>query len=176
MARQPIIDALEFARAGESLQGTCAVADLPRLRDVLLEDSGALEYELLGQRDGQGQPVLRLRIRGALQLVCQRCLEAMVLPVNIDTTLGLAGSQAEIDGEPLTVDSPERIAASKRLAVHELIEEELLLTVPYAPRHAQCELREQKGSDAKESPFADLGALVGSRGIRRGRRGGKRSH
>ncbi|MDA8108162.1 MAG: DUF177 domain-containing protein [Betaproteobacteria bacterium] len=174
MPHQPVIDALEFARAGASLRGTCPVAEFPRVRDELFADSGALEYELHGERDAQGRPALRLRVRGALQLVCQRCLGAVELPVDIDATLVLAASQGEIDGEPLTVESPDRVLAGKSLPVRELIEDELLLAVPYAPRHTQCELRGPAGREARQSPFVKLGALLGDRETGHGKRGRKR--
>ncbi|HVB46997.1 MAG TPA: YceD family protein [Burkholderiales bacterium] len=174
MPHQPVIDALEFAQAGASLRGVCAVADFPRLRDALFSDSGTLEYELSGQRDAQGRAALWLRIRGALQLACQRCLGAMELPVDIDSRLVLAGSQHEIDAEPLTAESSDRVLASKSLLVRELIEDELLLAVPYAPRHMQCGMQEQAAGVARESPFANLGALLGGRGTGPGKRSGKR--
>lgn len=173
MPHQPVIDALEFARAGASLRGSCAVAELGRLREVLYANSGTLEYELHGERDARDRPALRLRLRGALQLVCQRCLGAVELPLAVDASLVLAASQAEIDAEPLTADGPDRIVASKSLAVVELIEDELLLAVPYAPRHAQCELQGAAGGEAKASPFADLGALLHGREAGRAKRGGK---
>ena len=174
MPHQPVIDALEFAQAGASLRGVCAVADFPRLRDALFSDSGTLEYELSGQRDAQGRAALWLRIRGALQLACQRCLGAMELPVDIDSRLVLAGSQHEIDAEPLTAESSDRVLASKSLLVRDLIEDELLLAVPYAPRHAQCGTQQEAAGAARESPFANLGALLGGRGSGPGKRSGKK--
>lgn len=173
MPHQPLIDALDFARAGASLRGSCAVAEFARLRDALHTDAGTLEFELRGERDADGRPTLRLQVRGALQLVCQRCLGALAHAVNVDATLVLAASQAEIDAEPLTAEGPDRVVASRSLDVGELIEDELLLAAPYAPRHSRCELRGSAGEGAKRSPFADLGALLGSRESGRGERGGK---
>lgn len=174
MAHQPVIDALEFAQAGASLRGSFVLAHFPRLREALYTaDSDTLGYELHGGRDIQGRPALRLRVHGKLQLVCQRCLGPVHLPVDIDTTLVLAASQAEIDAEPLTVRGPERVVASKSLPVAELVEDELLLAVPYAPRHAQCALQGPTKLEAKESPFADLDALLGARKNGPGKRGGR---
>jgi uncharacterized protein len=173
MPRQPVIDALEFAEAGASLRGDFAAADFARLRDKLAAGCGGVEYELQGCHDTQGRPALQLRMRGSLQLVCQRCLGAVEQPVDIDSQLVLAASQAEIDREPLTPEGPDRVVASRSMPVRELIEDELLLAVPYAPRHARCALQGAAGSDSTRSPFAGLGALLGDRDAGRRKRGGK---
>lgn len=172
MPRQPVIDALEFARAGASLRGSFGAAEFARLSDERFAGSGGVEYELHGCRDAQGRLALRLRVRGSLQLVCQRCLGAVEEPVDIDSTLVLAASQAEIDREPLTPEGPDRLLASRDMPVRELIEDELLLAVAYAPRHARCALQGAAGSEARRTPFADLGALLRGRDAGRRRRGG----
>jgi DUF177 domain-containing protein len=173
MPRHPVIDALEVAQAGASLRGEFAAADFVRLRDKLAAGSGGVEYQLQGCHDAQGRPALRLRVRGSLQLVCQRCLGAVEQPVDIDSQLVLAASQAEVDREPLAPEGPDRIVASRGMPVRELIEDELLLAVPYAPRHAQCTFQGAAGSDSTRSPFAGLGALLGDRDAGRRKRGGQ---
>ena len=112
-----------------------------------------------------GRPALRLRIDGALQLVCQRCLGALEYPLHIEVSLQLATTQAEIDANPLEAAGPERIVASREMRVRDLVEDELLLAIPLAPRHERCGGREaqtERGSREKEqSPFADLRGLIG---------------
>ncbi|MBI1943631.1 MAG: DUF177 domain-containing protein [Betaproteobacteria bacterium] len=162
MSRQPVIDGLEFARTGSKLQGVWPVADFPRLRDALHADAGSLRYEIEGVPEEQGRPTLRLRVDGALQLVCQRCLGALELPLRIDVSLQLAATQAEIDAEPLAAEGPERIVAGREMPVHDLIEDELLLAIPIAPRHERCGGREAVAARATNSPFAGLRGLIGS--------------
>jgi len=173
MPHEPVIDAAEFARAAASLRGSFALTRFARLRDQLAAHDGTLEYALHGVRDAEGRPALRVQLRGALQLVCQRCLGPLEHAVSVEATLVLAASQAEIDAEPLTADAPERVVASKSLAVRELVEDELLLAVPYAPRHARCSLQGASGEGARRSPFAGLGALLGDSKSGRDERGGK---
>ena len=164
MSNQPVIDGLEFARAGAKLRGAWPVAGLPRLRDALCTDEGSLQYELLGMPEEQGRPVLRLKVGGSLQLVCQRCLGALEFALHIDVSLQLAATQAEVDAEPLEAAGPERIVASREMPVRDLVEDELLLAIPLAPRHDHCAGREaqaERGSREEKSPFADLRGLVG---------------
>jgi len=138
MAHQPVINGLEFARTGSELQGAWPVADFPRLRDALRTDEGTLQCELRGMPGELGRPLLRLRVEGALQFVCQRCLGALEYPLHIEVALQLAATQAEIDADPLGAGGPERIVANREMPVRDLLEDELLLAIPLAPRHESC--------------------------------------
>jgi uncharacterized metal-binding protein YceD (DUF177 family) len=42
------------------------------------------------------------------------------------------------------------------MAVADLVEDELILALPYAPRHEQCAARAQAAGAATVRPFADL--------------------
>ena len=163
MSHQPVIDGLEFARTGGKLQGGWPVADFPRLRDALQADTGSIRYELQGVPEEQGRPALQLRLEGALQLVCQRCLGALEFPFRIETSLLLAATQAEIDAEPIEAQGPERIVAGREMPVHDLIEDELLLAIPIAPRHEHCAERKAAPADARNTPFAGLRGLMGTK-------------
>ncbi len=161
MSHQPVINGLEFARAGSKLQGAWPVADFARLRDVLRTDEGTLRYELRGVPQAQGHPGLRLKVEGALQFSCQRCLGALEYPLHIEVLLQLAATQAEVDAEPVVADGPELIVAGREMPVHDLIEDELLLAIPLAPRHERCAEREGQAVRAGQSPFAELRGLFG---------------
>ncbi len=141
MSHQPVIDAAEFAAAGAKQQGVFPLSGFLRLRDVLTSDAGEIAYEIEGARDARGRPGLRIRVRGTMALRCQRCLEPMRVDVSTDELLVLAASQAEIDAEPADVDAPDRVVAAEGMAVLELVEDELILAVPYAPRHPDCGAR-----------------------------------
>ena len=162
MSHQPVIDGLEFARTGGKLQGDWPVADFPRLRDALQADTGSIRYELRGVPEEQGHPALQLRLEGVLQLVCQRCLGALEFPFRIETSLLLAASQAEIDAEPIEPLGPERIVAEREMPVRDLIEDELLLAIPIAPRHEHCAERKAP-ADTRNTPFAGLRGLMGTK-------------
>src|SRR5262245_1185506 len=158
-AHQPVIDGFEFASAGATQQGVWPLSDFPRLRDVLASDAGQVAYEIRGVRDERGRPSLRLKVSGTLALRCQRCLEPMPFEVRTDETLVLAATLAEIHAEPASASAPDRVVAGKEMALRELIEDELILAVPYAPRHEECvAVRADDGKST--SPFAGLRALI----------------
>ena len=161
MSHQPVIDGLEFARTGSKLQGAWPVALFGRLRDVLRTNEGNLQYELAGVPEERGRPALRLKVDGVLQLVCQRCLGALEFPLRIDVSLQLAATQAEVDAEPLDADGPEQIVAGREMQVRDLVEDEVLLAIPLAPRHEQCAGGQARMAGVERSPFAQLRGMVG---------------
>jgi uncharacterized protein len=160
MPHQPVIDGFEFASAGASKEGIWPIADFPRLGDMLTSHAGDVHYRIEGVRGEHGRPGLRVRVRGTLQLRCQRCLEAMPFEAQTDETLVLAGSLAEIHAEPADAHAADRVVAGRQMPVRDLIEDELILAVPYAPRHESCTARPSPDAEGKPSPFAGLRGLL----------------
>ncbi len=163
MSHQPVIDGFEFAAAGANQRGAWSVTDFPRLRDMLAGDAGEIDYEIDGVRDARGRPALRVRLRGTLRLRCQRCLEALEFAVETDETLVLAASLAEIDADPADAHAPDRLLACEEMPLRELLEDELILALPYAPRHERCAASAEPRGDGRISPFAGLRGLLRSK-------------
>jgi DUF177 domain-containing protein len=163
MPHRPIIDGYEFAASRSGLSGTWPIADFARLSSLLSSDAGSIEYALEGVSDAQDRPALHLTIRGALRLRCQRCLAPLEFPLQIRSVLVLARSQAEIDALPVDAEGPDWVVATKAMEVHDLLEDELLLALPYAPRHEHCMSQVRAGAAAPVSPFAELRGMLGGR-------------
>lgn len=157
---QPVIDGFEFASAGRSLEGSWPIRDFPRLRDMLAQDEGNIAYEVEGVHDARGRPSLRVKAQGMLALRCQRCLEPLAFEVRADELLVLAGTQAEIDAEPADVNAADRVVGTKEMAVRDLVEDELILALPYAPRHPGCSAGAAGQAAEKTLPFAGLRGLM----------------
>jgi uncharacterized protein len=160
MSHEPVIDGYEFASAGAVQQGVWPLSELPRLRDMLASDAGEVAYRLQGTRDERGRPALRLHVEGRLQLRCQRCLEPLALDVRADDLLVLAATLSEIHAEPADAHAPDRIVAGKEMPVRDLVEDELILAVPYAPRHESCEPGAAAEDGRGSSPFAGLRGMM----------------
>jgi uncharacterized protein len=163
MSHQPVIDGFEFASAGATQQGIWPLRELPRLRDLLASDAGEVAYEISGVRDERGRPGLRLKVRGTLSLRCQRCLEPMAFEVDTSETLVLAATLAEIHAEPADAHAADRVVAGREMALGELIEDELILALPFAPRHEDCTVDGLHDRDEGSSPFAGLRGMIRSR-------------
>ena len=163
MSHQPVIDGFEFASAGATQQGVLPVSGFPRLRDLLASDVGEVAYEVQGLRDERGRPSLRVSVRGTLQLRCQRCLEAMPVAVDERELLVLAATQEEIDADPTDPETPDRLLASKATPIRDLAEEQLILALPLAPRHARCRAAGEVNDGKKVLPFAELKNMMRGR-------------
>ena len=163
MPHAPVIDGFEFAHSGARLSGNWQVKGFPRLQDELYASHGTLHYALRGLPQELGRPALRLSVGGALQLRCQRCLGPLEFALRSEALLLLFGHEAEI--APLAVDAegPDRIVAEKEMSVLDLVEDEVLLALPIAPRHERCRSPEGDASAAQQRPFAGLRALMGGK-------------
>jgi uncharacterized protein len=123
---------------------------------VLADSSGALDCEVVGERDREGKCWLNLQLAGTLQLRCQRCLEAVALPLAVSTRLLLVPPGQAWPDDELAEDGFDAIAAEKETALLPLIEDEVLLALPIAPRHETCEPPVPLIEEHEPSPFAVL--------------------
>ena len=172
MYARPFIDSLDFASHGREISGEIAVAELPRLLDVLENHHGRLSYALHGGVDTRGSHFLDLNVTGRCRLLCQRCLEGMDYPVLLVTRL-LLRDQASLDildqmsGGRDEDEAFDSILAEAQLDVLSLLEEEILLGLPIAPKHelGSCQAANagyvaMKNADKDEKkPFAVLAKL-----------------
>jgi uncharacterized protein len=139
MTRSPrpgTFDAYRLARERGVLEGTLDVAASERLEDRVAPGAATLDWRIEGTTDAAGRPALAISIRGGVPLECQRCLAPFALPVDQRTVAVLAKSEAEADA--LDADSGDEVlVADHALEPAALIEDELLLTLPYAPMHEE---------------------------------------
>jgi len=133
--------------------------ELPRLAELLTTTAGSLSVRLEGWRDEQGKSWLQLDIAGEPVLCCQRCLGGMKYPLAIRSRLQLIAPGADWPDDDLEDDSADAIAADAELNVLSLVEDEVLLALPIAPRHEQCESPSASASGNGPSPFAALADL-----------------
>jgi len=141
------------------LERSVGLDELPRLAELLTTTAGSLSVRLEGWRDEQGKSWLQLDIAGEPVLCCQRCLGGMKYPLAIRSRLQLIAPGADWPDDDLEDDSADAIAADAELNVLSLVEDEVLLALPIAPRHEQCESPSASASGNGPSPFAALADL-----------------
>ena len=142
---------------------------MPRVREQFASAGGRVSGIARFRREA-GFRVAELDIQGSAQLVCQRCLEPMQVPIDSSAHVALIVSESEADRVPPefeTVHVPEN-----RIRVRDLVEEELLLTLPISPLHEEpepCGVKsEESTADAQQNapahetqrPFEQLGELL----------------
>ena len=164
MSAPAVIDALEFARSAQESSGSVSVSALRRLEDLLYDSAGSLSYELHGRRDERNRPRLAVVVTGELHLQCQRCLGLLDYPVDVMNSLLVLAPGTEPEDEQEDPDAPDTIEADAELDVAALIEDEVLLSLPLAPRHPDgaCVSRfdaQLPQENAAHSAFQKLAAL-----------------
>ncbi len=152
MSAQAVIDSLEFAREQQELRGNLPVSGLTRLQDFLYDNVGSVEFVVKGSCDDEMRPVLSLNISGRLHLQCQRCLERLDYPLRLSNTLLLVNrgeKLAEVEVDP---DAPDCVEASAAMDVADLVEDEILLGLPFSPRHEAgvCDYRVRGAAENAE--------------------------
>jgi uncharacterized protein len=134
---QPIVvDPWRFCRDAQSWETRSDVAAFPRLVHEFTQ--GVLFCRVVGGEDQRGSLFLRLTISGEVGLTCQRCLGEMPYAVELERTLYLARNEAEMERLDALPDS-DAIQAGETLGLVELVEDEVLLSLPLAPMHAEGE-------------------------------------
>lgn len=147
------IDPVLLAEKGVRLAGRVPVRDMPRLRALLLDESGEAEIDIAFERS-ESSGVRRMRgqiVVAAAQMTCQRCLE----PVSVrlvaesdaillregeefkEAAFGVSSGEASsgetsFGTDALTFEPSDKVGPT---VLAELIEDELLLVVPMVPMH-----------------------------------------
>jgi uncharacterized protein len=129
-----MFDAHRLARDRGTLEGTLDVGASERLADRVPESESTVRWRIAGTTDAAGRPALEISITGDVLLTCQRCLSDFAMPVAHRTVAVLARSEADADNLDARSDD-EVLVADHHLDAAELIEDELLLMLPYAPMH-----------------------------------------
>lgn len=140
MFERQFIDSLDFANNNRELRGEIAMAQMPRLQDKLIvldadfehDHKEDISYILRGFRDRNDKPMLEVKLDGLCQLRCQRCLQGLIYPLKLVSQLLLVNNWDESSVEEDEIDS---ILVESHLDVFSLFEEEILLSLPFAPRH-----------------------------------------
>lgn len=161
MSRRVLIDSRNFGREGGSLQGELPIATLTRLADLLTDSTGCLAYRVEGRLGPGKRSQLLLEVDGVLALCCQRCLEAMAYRLKLHSLLEFVDSEGDLTQEELEDDSRDFLPNQREVDVAVLIEDEILLALPTAPRHDDCALPGSGQGSATVSPFSVLAGLHG---------------
>jgi uncharacterized protein len=169
-------DVRKLADARATLDLDIPVAELPGLPGELIYGAGFVHAHLQFGRE-QGFMVAQVGLRAQLELICQRCMGPMPMPIETNSPVLLIESEADAEAAP--VEWETYLAAEGRLNLAALAAEELLLALPVAPLHADssaCEAAAGRALQARNAaavtpvqgadeqatvrPFADLRALL----------------
>ena len=161
MSKRIVINSLAFARDAASLQGELPIAGLARLHDMLVDSTGCISYRAEGRLGPRNRPQLLLQLDGVLSVCCQRCLEGIAYPLKVRGVLEFVADEEELTQEEVEDDSKDFLPAQSELDVAALIEDEIILDLPSAPRHESCALPDTGREAGETSPFSVLKSIKG---------------
>src|SRR5215207_37487 len=156
------IDPARVARDGAVLTGTVSPAQLPRLAEELFDEQGAIHYRVQGLLTAKGEPALRVDLAIDVVLTCQRCMERLPVKLDVGRTLVLRRELGELEPVAEEEDEVDTIPLVASLDVLDLIDQEVMLSLPIAPRHDDdvCEAQlDGNQESAQVSPFSVLSQL-----------------
>ena len=162
------LDVDRLAEAETDVDFDVPLAELPRLRAQLANVAGEVHGHVHFRRVAN-IPVAELLLQGTARLVCQRCLGAMAVEVEATAEVGLVATEADVSRVPEELEPV--LAPDGRVSVGELVEEELLLTLPIVPLHEEADACHVAPSVAPlaadaarepetQKPFAQLAELL----------------
>jgi uncharacterized protein len=167
------LDIQRFAEEGAELEASNDVQGFARLvaETPQPQDAGPVHWhaqgELVNPRHVQPEIWVHLQADTQLPLVCQRCLQPVNVPLAVDRSFRFVADEATAAAQDDEAEE-DLLVLSRSFDLLELVEDELLMEVPVAPRHEVCpEPVKMSAQDAdfdasaveKEHPFAVLGRL-----------------
>jgi len=161
MSQGIVIDSLAYALETGSQQGELPIASLTRVLDLLVDSTGVLSYRVDGKMSSRKRPQLVLAVDGVLALCCQRCLERIDYPVRVRSLLEFVTDEEELTQEEIEDDTKDFLPAQAAVDVVALIEDEIILDLPPAPRHERCALPSAATENEVLSPFSVLKGFKG---------------
>jgi len=163
------VDAFKLTQQAIVLDGQLRVNELPRLTEALSSTTGLpdLHPVLSFGIDAEGHRVAEGQVKAMLPITCQRCLQVMPYEVQADIHWAFVTSDEAAKKLPAHLD-PIMLSTSGYVDVYEMLEDELLLSLPITAFHEDCEGAGatkvfgevvSENASATEKPFAALADL-----------------
>jgi uncharacterized protein len=166
------LDVAAAAASGAELGGRWPLSDLTRLSEGAAGQvdepvTWSARFEQRRELGGAPQVWLQLQARARVARECQRCLQPVLLALDVDRAFRFAPTEDE--AAALDADSEDDVLAlSRQFDLRELVEDELLLALPIVPKHEQCPAPLALAVSARPPdelapahPFAALASLKG---------------
>ena len=147
-----------FAKKEISLSGIYQISDFPKISEIAINKKENVSVDLSFYLNNNKTPCVDGIIELDIVLVCQRCLDDLSIGLKINFNLAFIRHNQESE----EIDSHYEIyfIEDEELATHDLISDEILLSIPMVPTHDyDCikEINKQETVEGKsENPFAIL--------------------
>ena len=170
MQNPDLIDPKVFAEEKQTLKGSFTLADLDErvsAHEYPANRESTVSFALQGGVDRLQRPYLDLTVKSDMPLLCQRCSGAVPFELDEHSRIVLFADEKSLDEAMLADDALEGMIAEKELDVRTLVEDQILMALPYSPRHEDCGGETAAAVEAinrdKPNPFAVLAGLKSSK-------------
>ncbi|PCJ92036.1 MAG: nucleic acid-binding protein [Porticoccaceae bacterium] len=164
-----VIEPRRLVNQGVVLTGEIAPELCKRLTESVLEISEPIVANLIFDKEERGRKVVHVNASTTIQVACHRCLEPMSLPLTCDTVLGIVWSEDQAKSLPR--DLEPWVVEEEMGDIAALVEEELLLVLPFVIYHPEDQCSAATGYSTnedidagtpRENPFSILEQLKNS--------------
>ncbi|MFK8066712.1 MAG: DUF177 domain-containing protein [Gammaproteobacteria bacterium] len=155
-------DPIKFAKTGENLSGQISVAQLHRLTLSLYDDNGIVKFDLKFEQKNRSRVAIG-KFETEVNMICQRCLNPVKVPIQDNIQLEFVIGE-DVEGHLEDQGYEVVTLVEEMLALAELIEDEVMLALPFSPLHdeGKCSdnaIIEKLQKTEKPNPFAVLAKL-----------------
>lgn len=162
MLNRILIEPQAFAIKQENLRGKVLLNDLDKRvwSHDFTELSSELAYTLQGGVDRWQRPFLTFTLSGSLPLQCQRCMQPVHFALDENVRIVLFENEESLDEAVLADEELEGMLLEAELDVFSLIEDQILMALPFSPKHDDCGNADLDAvNQNKTNPFAVLAGL-----------------
>jgi uncharacterized protein len=151
-----LIDTTRFCKDSASLSGIFTEVDLPRLAVEVMPNTG---FSVVWTVNGESPDLMDLTLQATVQMKCQRCLGAMSEPIDASYRFQFVKDEATAQAQDEAQDEVDTLVHARQFDLHELIEDEMLMALPFVSLHEVCP---EAGAaaflpvEAKTNPFSVL--------------------
>ncbi|MGK0299120.1 MAG: hypothetical protein ACI9XC_002748 [Gammaproteobacteria bacterium] len=155
------IEPEKIALSGEILNGKIFLKYMSRLSEFTEFHDELAIYKLEFLKCDNGVTQIKGEISASLITLCQRCLIKFTLNIKIPVNIGIIKNEEDI--ALLQDDMEPFLAEDNTISLHNLIEDEILLSLPISPLHSVdvCPVVQtnQKYKSMQDNPFTVLKSL-----------------
>lgn len=150
---------------GRIYEETLDIEHFPRLKEAVYSVDSPFHFRIQGDINAAGQKEIKGSVAVDVSMICQRCLEPF--QIRFDLPVHWIPVKDEADQELIGDDEAILLVEDDEINLLELLEDEVLLSLPLVPKHDESEacegkdyLDKLKPQEEVRQPFAELAELL----------------
>lgn len=158
-----LIDTATFTREQHYKFGEVSLRQLDERvcsHELLAQCDSMVSFKATGGVDRWQRPFIDISVSAELQLVCQHCLKPLSWFLDDHAHVVLFNNEQQLDEAMAADEAIEGILSATEINLTELIEDQILMALPFAPCHDTCEsVSTTRLNQDSDNPFAKLATL-----------------